>query len=60
MKQHPMHDEIHCMTKFTTRQNPLRDEMIYKAHSKFSSALLQTEMEVINENIPFETDPCRC
>jgi len=70
MHDSPLHDEIHCVTKIhcateiptksTARQNPLRNEALYAARIKIFSAQLQMEMEIINENLPFETGPWRC
>jgi hypothetical protein len=57
-RQLSIHDEIHCMTKSTSRHNALRGEVLCIAHSNICSAQLQRE--IINDKIPFETDPWRC
>jgi hypothetical protein len=43
--------------KSIARQNYLRGKALCAAHRKFFSAPLKIEMEIINENLHFETDP---
>jgi hypothetical protein len=60
MQRNPLRDEIHCTTKSTSRQNPLRGEIVCATRRKVCSAQLQMEMEIINDKLPFETDPWIC
>jgi len=53
--QTAMRNNILCATTFSAR-----NIANFVACNEFCSTQLQMEMEIINDKLPFETDPWRC